>query len=154
MKNVLKLNDGNEKSAIADRILRGLPEWFGIESALVEYVNGVKDSDFFAVYDKDEPIGFISVKSNNRHASEIYVIAVLKEFHHTGIGTELLKKAEEELVKKGVKFLMVKTLSDSDPDENYAKTREYYLSAGFLPLQEIEEIWGENNPCLIMVKVL
>jgi ribosomal protein S18 acetylase RimI-like enzyme len=154
MKNVLKLNDGNEKSATADRILRGLPEWFGIESALVEYVNGVKCSDFYAAYDKDEPIGFISIKSNNRYTSEIYVIAVSKEFHHTGIGTGLLKKAEEELVKKGVRFLMVKTLSDSDPDVNYAKTREFYFGAGFLPLQEIKEIWGKSNPCLIMVKVL
>lgn len=151
---IIKMEDAFEKSAAADRILRGLPEWFGIEAALNDYIDGVKSSDFYAAYADRKPIGFISIKSNNRYTSEIYVIAVSKEFHRTGIGTELLKKAEEELARCGLRLLMVKTLSDSDPDENYAATRRFYLRSGFLPLQEIKEIWGENNPCLVMVKVL
>jgi hypothetical protein len=48
----------------------------------------------------------------------------------------------------------VKTLSDVKPDDAYAKTRSFYAEMGFRPLETIVEIWGETNPCLIMVKAL
>ena len=51
-----------------------------------------------------------------------------------------------------MKFLIVKTLGDSHPDNNYKRTRGFYNKVGFYPLEEIKEIWGEENPCLIMVK--
>jgi hypothetical protein len=47
---------------------------------------------------------------------------------------------------------MVKTLGNSHPDKNYKSTREFYSAVGFYPLEEIKEIWGEKNPCLIMIK--
>ena len=31
-----------EKSQICENILRSLPQWFGIESAIIDYVNDVK----------------------------------------------------------------------------------------------------------------
>lgn len=49
---------------------------------------------------------------------------------------------------------MVKTLGESHPDKYYKLTREFYNRCGFYPLEEIKEIWGEENPCLIMVKAL
>lgn len=57
-------------------------------------------------------------------------------------------------MKNKIKFLMVKTLGESHPDVNYKSTREFYYKAGFFPLEEIKEIWGKENPCLIMVKVV
>lgn len=154
MYQINKLVDNDEKSRVTDYILRSLPDWFGIEEAIVEYVNGVKDSDFYAAYDLDKPLGFISIKANNQYTSEIYVMGILGEKHHQGIGRKLLEMAEVKLVKNGVKFLMVKTLGESHPDENYSNTRGFYNRVGFYPLQEIREIWGEENPCLIMVKNL
>ena len=59
-----------------------------------------------------------------------------------------------ELIEDEIKFFMVKTLGESHPDENYKITREFYKKLGFYPLEEIKEIWGESNPCLIMVKTL
>ncbi|MFA6119201.1 MAG: hypothetical protein WCT85_06020 [Parachlamydiales bacterium] len=50
--------------------------------------------------------------------------------------------------------MTVKTLSPSADDENYAKTRAFYLSMGFYPLEEFKTLWDENNPCLFMIKVL
>lgn len=151
---ITKISDNVQKSAVTDRILRSLPEWFGIEEAIADYADGVKSSDFYAAFMQDEPVGLISIKSNNPYTSEIYVTAVLKEHHHWGIGRKLLESAEQELINSKVKLLMVKTLGESDPDENYAKTRKFYLNRGFIPLQEIKEIWGESNPCLVMVKDL
>ena len=50
--------------------------------------------------------------------------------------------------------LQVKTLSESHPDAGYAKTRAFYRAMGFHPLEEFKTLWGEANPCLLMVKKL
>ena len=81
-------------------------------------------------------------------------MAIKKEFHRTGIGKELVERAAQRSRTMNKKLLSVKTLSDSDSDVNYAKTRQFYLAMGFYPLEELTELWGEENPCLIMVKVL
>lgn len=149
-----KIYDKSNKSNITNCILKALPEWFGIEESIVEYTNEVKNTDFYVAYDSENPIGFISIKSNNKHTSEIYVIGVLKEYQNKCIGKQLLKVAEKDLLDSNVKFLMVKTLGDSHPDEHYKKTRKFYYKVGFYPLEEIKEIWDEKIPCLIMVKSL
>lgn len=151
---ITKLSDNDQKSIITSSILRSLPEWFGIEKAILEYTDRVQNSDFYAAYCENVPVGFVSIKPNNKYTSEIYVMGILKEHQNIGIGKKLLENVQEELTINGVKFLMVKTLGDSDPDINYKNTREFYIRAGFYPLEEIKEIWGEENPCLIMVKAI
>jgi hypothetical protein len=47
-------------------------------------------------------------------------------------------------------LLQVKTLGPSKPNEYYARTRAFYESMGFVPLEEFENIWP-GNPCLILV---
>ena len=32
--------------------------------------------------------------------------------------------------------------------------RQFYSSLGFLPLEEFPELWGKENPCLMLVKVI
>ncbi|MFA9557614.1 GNAT family N-acetyltransferase [Evansella sp. AB-rgal1] len=143
-----------EKTRITDSILRQLPEWFGIEEALVNYVEGVVHTDVYALYVAEKPVGLISIKSNNQYTSEIYVMGILKEHQNSGFGKKLLEVAQDRLRMNKVNFLMVKTLSDSHPDIHYKKTREFYHKTGFYPLEEIKEIWGKENPCLVMVKSL
>lgn len=41
-----------------------------------------------------------------------------------------------------------------NPDQNYERTRRFYLAAGFTPLEEFPDLWDERNPCLLMVKSL
>lgn len=142
------------KTRITDDILRGLPEWFGVEESIVEYVKNVQDKFFVAVYDGADIVGFLSVDVVNEFTIEIYVMGVKKEQHCKGIGRRLVDFAEKEFVEQGYKYFMVKTLGMSANYEYYDRTRQFYRSVGFLPLQEIKEIWGDENPCLIMVKVL
>lgn len=151
---IKKINDKLEKSNISNHILRRLPEWFGIEESLVEYVQCVKETDFYAYFSSDTPIGFISIKSNNCYTAEIYVIGILKEYQNKGIGKMLMTHAELILKQYEYKLLMVKTLGESHPDKYYKATRQFYTKCGFYPLEEIKEIWGKENPCLIMVKTL
>lgn len=143
-----------EKINICELVLRSLPKWFGIEESIREYVYGVKDKVFFSAYVGDMPIGFISIKDHNKFTSEIYVLGVLKDFHRKGIGKRLIKTVEEILINEDKKFLTVKTLGSSHSDENYKKTRNFYRGIGFYPLEEFTELWGENNPCLLMIKPL
>lgn len=135
-------------------IMRALPDWFGIEEAIVRYIKEVEQLPTFIACQNQQIIGFLSVKHHNSYSAEIHVLAVLQEMHRRGIGRRLLDQAETYLRAQSVEFLHLKTLSDSDPDLNYAKTRAFYLAVGFRPLEELTSLWGKDNPCLLMVKRL
>jgi len=143
-----------EKSRICKMIIEALPDWFGIPESNKEYIKGVVDTDFYTAYMFDKEVGFFSIITHLKETSEIYVCGILPDFHRLGIGRKLLGSAEEDLINNGTKFLTVKTLSFSHPDKNYAETREFYKASGFLPLEEFTELWGKENPCLFLVKVL
>jgi GNAT superfamily N-acetyltransferase len=74
-------------------------------------------------------------------------------WHRRGIGRALVAALEADLIAVGVKFLQVKTLGPSSPDPGYERTRQFYASAGFEPLEETADLWP-GNPCLIMIKAL
>ncbi len=96
----------------------------------------------------------MSLKEHNKFTDELYVLGVLEEFQNEGIGKKLLKNVEKKCKKNGKKYLTVKTLGPSHEDKNYKNTRKFYEKAGFIPIEETTELWGEKNPCLIMVKDL
>jgi len=148
------IEDNIEKSDIINEILRSLSQWFGIEKAIQEYVDGVKDCTFITMNINRIPIGFIALTSHNKYTSEIYVMGIYQEFHRYGFGKQLVTRAIQMLQAEGKKFLTVKTLSATHPDPNYRKTREFYRAMGFYPLEEFSELWGKENPCLFMVKKL
>jgi GNAT superfamily N-acetyltransferase len=131
-------------------VLAALPDWFGIEEAVHQYVRDVAELPTFAV-GRD---AFLAVKQHTEAAAEIYVMGVRPESHRRGLGTALLEAAEAFLRERNVEYLQVKTLGPSHPDEGYAATRSFYAARGFRPLEELTAIWGEANPCLIMVKQL
>lgn len=143
-----------EKSKVSNDILRSLPQWFGIESAILDYVNDVKSMDTWIAEINGDAIGFISINKHNPHTAEIHVMGIKEPYHQKQIGSQLVKLAEDCLSKEGFSFLSVKTLSESREDENYAKTRKFYLKNGFLPVEEFKTLWGEDNPCLFLVKAI
>jgi ribosomal protein S18 acetylase RimI-like enzyme len=131
-------------------VLAALPGWFGIEEAVERYVREVAELPTFAV----ERDGFLALKLHTDAAAEIYVMGVRPQSHRRGIGTALLEAAEAFLRERDVEYLQVKTLGPSHPSEHYAATRSFYAARGFRPLEELTAIWGEANPCLVMVKHL
>ena len=54
---------------------------------------------------------------------------------------------------EGVRLSQVKTLGPSDPDPGYALTRQFYASLGYVPLEEMLDLWPDT-PALLMVKAL
>ena len=79
---------------------------------------------------------------------------VVERAHHgRGVGSAMLEAIERDAREGGVRLLEVKTLGPSHPDPAYACTRRFYEKMGFLALEETD-LWGEDTPCLIMVKSL
>ncbi len=56
-----KLTDSDLMTTTTEQVLRDLPEWFGIEDSLLEYVQNVRKHPFYLAYVDDIPAGFISV---------------------------------------------------------------------------------------------
>ena len=93
----------------------------------------------------------------NQHfpgSAEVHLMAVDAARHRRGIGTALLDRAEQELRAEGVRYLQVKTLGPSRQDEEYERTRRFYAARDFVALEELLDVWPEDNPMLILVKAL
>ncbi len=150
----LMIDAEKEKSKICEEILRSLPKWFGIESAIVNYVKESKKFPMYAIQVKGAIIGFVSTKVHFKKSVEIYVMGLKEKCHGKNYGSWLLAFVEDDLSKQKFEFLTVKTLSENRVDKFYEKTRNFYLKNGFSPLEEFPALWGEANPCLQMIKTL
>jgi N-acetylglutamate synthase-like GNAT family acetyltransferase len=142
------------QSSICVPILRILPDWFGIEEAILEYEHEIEHLPTFLAKADGQVLGFLSLKQHNPFSAEIYVMAVRPNSHRSGIGRALVEAAEIQARGLGVEYMQVKTLGPSRPDEHYARTRIFYEALGFRPLEEFTQIWDEHNPCLILIKRL
>ncbi len=143
-----------EKSMICDHILRSLPDWFGVEASIVEYTRDVRQMRLWAAWEDGKPVGFIALKDHNAYTAEVAVMGILQAYHRLGIGRQLMQRCEAHCKENGKEFLTVKTLDSSREDASYAKTRLFYLSLGFRPLEVFPLLWDESNPCLLMAKYI
>jgi ribosomal protein S18 acetylase RimI-like enzyme len=143
-----------DRGKICDALLHSLPRWFDIETAIRQYVIDVEEMPTFAAFVENRPVGFVSLKRHNEWTAEVHVMAVLAEFHRGGIGRKLIESAQGYLRGLNYKFLSAKTLSPSRPSQEYEMTRKFYFSMGFRPVEEFKTLWGEANPCLLMIKAL
>ncbi len=136
------------------RLLGTVPEWFGQPESNAEYIEAARSKETWTVRDAaGEVVGVTLVDRHFPHVVEIHLIVVDRGAHGSGVGSAMLAAIEADAIGRGVKLLEVKTLGPSHPDEGYARTRHFYEKWGFLALEETE-LWGEGNPCLIMVKPL
>jgi ribosomal protein S18 acetylase RimI-like enzyme len=149
---IMEITQG--KSELCERILRALPDWFGIEQAIIDYAREAVTMPMCGVVEGEEVIGFVSLRLHNEATGEIYVMGILPEYHRKGLGQKLVEWCEAYLVERKRSFLTVKTLSPSRESAEYERTRKFYEKMGFLPLEEFKTLWGEANPCLFMAKVV
>lgn len=143
----------DDEHGACERILRALPDWFGIENALLDYVRDTQRLPTQLAHVGDEAVGFVTVRRHFPRAAEIHCMAVLPEHHRAGIGRAMVQFIEHDLTRQGVRFLQVKTLGPSRPCEYYERTRRFYEAMDFTPLEELKDLWP-GNPCLIFVKTL
>lgn len=144
----------DEKSIITEAILRKLPDWFGIEESIIEYIGDVARLYFLCAFDNEKPVGFIAIHEHFPSTCEIHVMGILQSHHRLGIGRELVQRAAAHYAGKCFAFMTVKTVAEPAGNAEYASTRAFYKALGFLPLEVFPLLWDERNPCLLMCKSL
>jgi GNAT superfamily N-acetyltransferase len=141
-----------DRSADCERILRTLPQWFGIEAALRDYVDDASRlPTFIAEYDS-RGVAFVTIREHFAQSWEIHCIAVEASHRGRGFGRKLHEHVERWLLEKDARMLQVKTLAPSHPNPEYAQTREFYNSLGYVPLEIFPTLWGERLPVLQLIK--
>ena len=135
-------------------LLRDLPEWFGVEQSVLDYIEAARTLLTVAALRDGEVVGVCLVRHHTPVAAEIDLMAVHRSLHRQGIGRRLVERVEADLRSSGIELLQVKTFGPSGSSEDYERTRAFYAAMGFLPLEERTDIWGPENPCLISVKPL
>jgi GNAT superfamily N-acetyltransferase len=149
---IVEYHDGKE--ALCRDVLDDLPELFGLPEAKANYIAAAAELPMLAGLVDGRAVGFVSLKPQTEFAVELYVLGVRRAYHRRGIGRALIESAARLASLQGRRFLTVKTLAASIPDPNYAATRRFYETLGFLPLEIFPTLWDVDNPSLLMVKPL
>lgn len=140
------------ESPACEAVLRALPDWFGIESSLLQYVADSQRYPTWLALHGPQVIGFVTLNRHFPEAGEIHCLAVRPEFHDRGVGRALVQTVEQALRISGAGFMQVKTMGPSRPSESYARTLAFYRAVGFVPLEEIHGLWG-RHPVLAVDKI-
>jgi GNAT superfamily N-acetyltransferase len=150
---IVRTANPDAREHISRNILTSLPDWFGIPEAIEDYARDCRVLPMWVAYDGGSSVGFVALKETSDAAVDMHVLGILLAYQRAGIGRRFCALAEEYARGAGKTLLSVMTLSDSHPDLFYARTRAFYRAMGFLPLMTLN-VWGPENPCLIMVKPL
>lgn len=142
-----------DKSAICAAIIADLPDWFARPDANRIYAETAADLHMIGCHAGEEVAGFVSLRQHFDTTAEIYLLAARARWHGTGLGRALVGAAEDWARERELRFLSVKTLGPSYPDQAYAASRRFYRAMGFAPVEEIADIWP-GNPCLLLIKTL
>jgi len=141
-----RVTSGQQAPQTVDRLLRLLPDWFGIESAYAQYVVKAHELPAYLAWpargsavkaQEPQPVGVLLAARHFPQSAEVYLMAVAPTMHRRGIGRALVEALEADLNADGVELLQVKTRGPSLPHASYEQTRRFYLHMGFRPLEEI-----------------
>ena len=154
MRKIIEVSKPTIKEFYTYKVLDSLNDWFEDKSAVANFSIKSRDTLFFISDYCNHTEGFISIKIHNEYSAEIYVMGVYEKYQSSGIGSKLLRTSEKRLTELGYKYMQVKTLGPFVECDFYKSTRMFYESNGYVPLEESREIWGKDNPCLIMIKSL
>jgi GNAT superfamily N-acetyltransferase len=137
-----------------ERVLRSLPRWFGIESALREYAAAAERLPTFGAVVDDALTGFVSLEAHLAGEWEVHCMAVHAQWRGKGVGAALLAAAEAWIRPQGAASIVVKTRVDSHASPQQVTSRAFYGRQGFIPEKIFPDLWGPSVPCLQMRKAL
>ena len=132
-------------------ILAELPEWFGIPESNAGYAEIAEREQAWVAEEPGATLGLMVLIDHGFSAIDVHLLAVRPHAHRRGVGKALIRRACAITQGLGKPYLTVKTQGPSAAYEPYQRTRAFYDSVGFKPLEEFTSIWGPENPCLIMI---
>lgn len=150
---IRRIQEKEEKKAIARSVLESLTDWFEVPEARKKYIRESAEQIMVASFDGERPTGFLCLKPTGRDTAEIAVMGVLKEDHRKGTGTALFRAAKRIAEDEGYAFLQVKTVQEGQYPE-YDATNFFYRSLGFREFEVFPELWDKANPCQVYVMAL
>ncbi|MEQ9144066.1 MAG: GNAT family N-acetyltransferase [Parvibaculaceae bacterium] len=141
------------QAEIVRKILTELSDWFGDLHAIASYAEEAEKRPLLiAQSDNGDVSGFLCLKPQTDATSEVLVMGVRPAYHRQGLGRALVACAIEQERAKGISYLSVKTLAPAASHAGYERTRAFYLSLGFKPVEVFSTLWGPDNPCLLMIR--
>ncbi len=143
-----------DRAAACEAIGRALPAWFGIEEGLEDLRHCAETQEGVVAIADGEAIGFVTLTIHFPETWEITWMAVHPDWHRRGVGRRLVEAAVERCRAEGATTLLVKTLADSHPSPEYARTRAFYAAMEFRRLEVFPDLWGPENPCLLLARVI
>lgn len=150
---IREIRNDAEKSRITRRILKALPDWFGVPESREAYIRDSAGKIFFCAFECGQPAGFLYLKETGKHTVELAVMGVLMEYHRRGLGRALFVRAKEAACAAGYSFMQVKTVQMGMYDD-YDRTNRFYIAMGFKELEVFPTLWDAQNPCQIYVMAL
>jgi len=100
-----------------------------------------KDYDFLcAVDEKDQAMGYacFGPVPLTKGTYDLYWIAVDPVRQGLGLGSQLLKRVEEEVTKRQARMLLIETSSQP----KYTQTRNFYLKNGYVEVSRIKDFYA------------
>ena len=82
---------------VCENILRALPDLFGIEKSLSQYVKDANVMPTMLAKDDDLIVGFLTIKKHFSYSAEIHCMGILPEYHRKGIGKLLINDLQNYL---------------------------------------------------------
>lgn len=143
-----------QRAPDCEAVLRTLPGWFGIEHALLMYVEDTTTLPTFALEHEARLVGFLTLREHFPKSWEVHCMALAADVRGIGLGSRLLAHAEQWLRDREVEFLQVKTVAATSKSAEYAQTRKFYEARGFIALEVFPELWDPWNPALQCIKRL
>ena len=131
-----------EEVIIAEEVIDGSlnkPETSGYYSLAVETENGA-----FAGFISYGPIPL------TQSSWDLYWLAVDHRLQGKGVGTALLKAAEEQIAKAGGKLAFIETSGK----EQYNKTRRFYITNNYVEICNIPDFYAPGDAKVIYRKKL
>lgn len=135
------------------KITKDLPEYFGLPECNEEYINGIVTRTNFAAKVGEDYVGLLSLDFPYPNNSNIYWMGVLRSFHNQGIGFSLVQDAVIYARNQKAETMTVETLAPEECDENYSKTYQFYLKAGFSPMFNLKPLNYEWNMVYMVLKL-
>jgi predicted acetyltransferase len=137
--------DQNQAESLCRSITSDLPEYFGIPSANEQYFKGVRSCRNLAAKMDDQYVGLLSLNFPYSNNSNIYWMAVFKDYQVKGVGGKLIEEACKLARKSNATTMTVETLAPDESDENCLKTYKFYQTLGFKPLIKLKPEGYEWN---------
>src|SRR5262245_66201709 len=108
---LVEYTDPRARAQTCESILRALPDWFAIESSLLQYVREAAELPMFVAVDANAPVGFITLHQHGPAAWEIHVVGVLPDHPRRGLARRRSEVGERWLHRPDADAVAVKASS-------------------------------------------